>query len=342
MPGGRAPAAGHRWCSSSRLNGGGAAGEAEGEEELRGVKGGACAAGGACWSNKRLLRDQCIDSCGCGRPLGSRRFCMGRLSAGVGLGWLLPTRRHMHVRSASPPRPDQHPGKAPSPSASCSGLHSLNDHASDIAAIGHLAEMAEPASCAGAPLAAPSSTLAAPLVLTAVALAVFILLVAALATWRFQCRPAAAAAAAKAQAGAALLPPGQPPPPSTPDPSLPQPLPAEQAADAAAALARASPATRASPLQQPGLPAPLAPPALPRKLVRAALPNIYNGEHHVQFGDGSAYYGEWRGGRMHGRGVFVWPTGELLAPICGHLLAVAWHAAEQCHAASGDSSVPAT
>ncbi|PRW20830.1 Phosphatidylinositol 4-phosphate 5-kinase 2 isoform A [Chlorella sorokiniana] len=168
--------------------------------------------------------------------------------------------------------------------------------------------MAEPATCAGAPVAAPSSTL---LLLTAAGLALGVLVVAALVTWRLQCRPAATAAAAAAlaaKAQAAALPPGLPLPPSTPDPSLPQPLPAAQAAEAAAAIARASPATPAPPpQQQAALPPPLAPPALPRKLVRATLPD---GEHHVQFGDGSAYYGEWRGGRMHGRGVFVWPTGE--------------------------------
>ncbi|KAI3437566.1 hypothetical protein D9Q98_000019 [Chlorella vulgaris] len=51
-------------------------------------------------------------------------------------------------------------------------------------------------------------------------------------------------------------------------------------------------------------------PALSRhshKLARAALPD---GTHHIRYGDGSAYYGEWRGGRMHGRGVFVWPSGD--------------------------------
>ena len=169
--------------------------------------------------------------------------------------------------------------------------------------------MAEPVSRAGATLAAPSSALALSPLLVAVCLAFCIAVLAALLVWRLKRRPAAvaaAAAAAKAPAVPALAP-GLPQPPSTPDPSLPQPLSATQTAEVAAALARTSPASPASPPPQEPLPPPLAPPALPRKLVRAALPD---GEHHVQFGDGSAYYGEWRGGRMHGRGVFEWPTGE--------------------------------
>lgn len=88
-------------------------------------------------------------------------------------------------------------------------------------------------------------------------------------------------------------------PPATPDPTPPPPALAA-AVEASASSSGLVPALRS--------PAQLSPPSLPgRRLVRAALPD---GEHHVAFGDGSAFYGEWRGGRMHGRGVFLWPGGE--------------------------------
>ncbi|KAL4451483.1 hypothetical protein ABPG75_007145 [Micractinium tetrahymenae] len=41
----------------------------------------------------------------------------------------------------------------------------------------------------------------------------------------------------------------------------------------------------------------------------AVGPGLPDGTHQVRFADGSAYYGEWRGGSMHGRGVFLWPGG---------------------------------
>ena len=40
-----------------------------------------------------------------------------------------------------------------------------------------------------------------------------------------------------------------------------------------------------------------------------ALPALPDGVHRVRFPDGSQYIGEYHGGRMHGRGVFIWPTG---------------------------------
>lgn len=92
------------------------------------------------------------------------------------------------------------------------------------------------------------------------------------------------------------LPPGA-------HPATPDPLPAPLAAHAAAQAAAAAP-------QQ----------AQPRRLVRAALPD---GEHHVRYSDGSAYYGEWRGGRMQGRGVFLWPSGECDASVREARLALA-------------------
>lgn len=41
----------------------------------------------------------------------------------------------------------------------------------------------------------------------------------------------------------------------------------------------------------------------------AALPSLPDGVHRVKFPDGSHYIGEYHGGKMHGRGVFIWPTG---------------------------------
>lgn len=50
------------------------------------------------------------------------------------------------------------------------------------------------------------------------------------------------------------------------------------------------------------------PPAAPPPAAATGLPD---GTHQVRFADGSAYYGEWQGGSMHGRGVFLWPAGRL-------------------------------
>ena len=36
---------------------------------------------------------------------------------------------------------------------------------------------------------------------------------------------------------------------------------------------------------------------------------VADGRHHARWPDGSEYYGEWRDGRAHGRGAFVWPSG---------------------------------
>lgn len=80
-----------------------------------------------------------------------------------------------------------------------------------------------------------------------------------------------------------------------------------------AAAGSAADAQRHAPPSPPRTPEPLPAAAAvapfstqPPQLVPAALPD---GTHHVRYSDGSAYYGEWRGGRMHGRGVFVWPNG---------------------------------
>ncbi|PSC76693.1 Phosphatidylinositol 4-phosphate 5-kinase 2 [Micractinium conductrix] len=53
-------------------------------------------------------------------------------------------------------------------------------------------------------------------------------------------------------------------------------------------------------------------PSPPRRPAAAppAWHGVPDGTHQVRFADGSAYFGEWRGGRMHGRGVFCWPAGE--------------------------------
>lgn len=40
------------------------------------------------------------------------------------------------------------------------------------------------------------------------------------------------------------------------------------------------------------------------------LPEFASGVRSVVFDDGAAYNGEWRNGKMHGRGVFLWPTGD--------------------------------
>ena len=39
---------------------------------------------------------------------------------------------------------------------------------------------------------------------------------------------------------------------------------------------------------------------------------VADGRHHARWPDGSEYFGEWRGGRAHGRGAFVWPSGAFL------------------------------
>lgn len=119
------------------------------------------------------------------------------------------------------------------------------------------------------------------------------------------CQPAAAPAAEAAM------------PPATPDPTAPRQATGEELPAAASALAAAPPAG-----QQLSLP------VLPRKLARTALPD---GEHEVAFGDGSVYCGEWRGGRMHGRGVFRWPGGAGPEGVLGRTGAAARHATP-CHA----------
>ena len=42
---------------------------------------------------------------------------------------------------------------------------------------------------------------------------------------------------------------------------------------------------------------------------------VGDGRHHARWPDGSEYFGEWRGGRAHGRGAFVWPSGALLEAV---------------------------
>lgn len=72
-------------------------------------------------------------------------------------------------------------------------------------------------------------------------------------------------------------------------------------------LLHPSPAADGATALQPQLLQQARPPRTPAPA--ASLPD---GTHHVAFADGSAYYGEWRGGRMHGRGVFLWPSGARL------------------------------
>jgi hypothetical protein len=64
-----------------------------------------------------------------------------------------------------------------------------------------------------------------------------------------------------------------------------------------------------------GVPAAPAPRAYPgagagaeaERLLVASV--VADGRHHAHWPDGSEYFGEWRGGRAHGRGAFVWPSG---------------------------------
>lgn len=52
------------------------------------------------------------------------------------------------------------------------------------------------------------------------------------------------------------------------------------------------------------------------------IPDLPDGEHHVRFADGSEYYGEFQGGTLHGRGVFLWANGERLQALDAALAAV--------------------
>ena len=55
--------------------------------------------------------------------------------------------------------------------------------------------------------------------------------------------------------------------------------------------------------------------AHPLALQPPAHPRLPDGTHRVAFGSGGGvYYGELRGGRMHGRGIYVWPSGALPPP----------------------------
>ena len=39
-----------------------------------------------------------------------------------------------------------------------------------------------------------------------------------------------------------------------------------------------------------------------------------DGEAHHRWTDGSEYFGEWHGGQPNGRGIFVWPSGDMSSP----------------------------
>ena len=39
-----------------------------------------------------------------------------------------------------------------------------------------------------------------------------------------------------------------------------------------------------------------------------------DGEAHHRWADGSEYFGEWHGGQPNGRGIFVWPSGDMCTP----------------------------
>ena len=39
-----------------------------------------------------------------------------------------------------------------------------------------------------------------------------------------------------------------------------------------------------------------------------------DGEAHHRWADGSEYFGEWHGGQPNGRGIFVWPSGDMCSP----------------------------
>ena len=52
---------------------------------------------------------------------------------------------------------------------------------------------------------------------------------------------------------------------------------------------------------------------------------VADGRHHARWPDGSEYYGEWRGGKAHGRGAFVWPSGASLTTAS--LVTVRWRSA---------------
>ena len=54
--------------------------------------------------------------------------------------------------------------------------------------------------------------------------------------------------------------------------------------------------------------------APPPEVVVATVPD---GEHHWLWDDGSEYFGEWRDGAAHGRGVFIWRSGTQLTQRAG-------------------------
>jgi len=51
---------------------------------------------------------------------------------------------------------------------------------------------------------------------------------------------------------------------------------------------------------------------------------VADGRHHARWPDGSEYFGEWRGGRAHGRGAFVWPSGAAPLSRCRSAACRSW------------------
>ena len=105
-------------------------------------------------------------------------------------------------------------------------------------------------------------------------------------------KPAAALAGPGSAVGAAMLVDG------LPEPSVAAASTGAGSAPLGAAEAPASPSSRLGPALPPA-----------GSLVASAGVERLEGLHHLALPDGSAYFGEMGGGRMHGRGVFVWPDG---------------------------------